>query len=250
MQKTVSLLLVCLTLLLFQRISFAKETKYIDDNYNFSTVKTVFVWPRLGISKGTADPYAYQKSSKIIKNELFPALNVRWVTLGDISKAMMEEQGIDLNVEFKKDRKKALELFYENLPKYADLTIYLEVRQFGYLEKYIPPETFTYTTPEFVNVRGHGWDNRGNYTSISGSVAVDKEHSVTIGGYSYENPTAALAVTLYDNRSESVVWGYSHASAGRGGLFQKSKTPEVHLEWLCREAIKQMPLPKKPEQKK
>jgi hypothetical protein len=241
MKKILTLLIVCLFLLLSQDTSFAKETTYIDNNYNFSTVKTIFIWPRLGVSKGTADPYAYQKSSKIIKNEFFPALNVRWVTLGDIRNAMVEEQGINLNEEFKKDRKKATEIFYENLPKYADLTIYLEVLQFGHVEKYVPPRTFSSTRPDFVTVHGQGWD---------GTAIVERESTYTIGGYSYENPTAALTVTLYDNKTEQVVWGYSHVSAGRGGLFQKSKTPEIHLEWLCREAIKQIPLPKKPELKK
>lgn len=234
-KKVIPIMLVAIFLL--TSVAAAAANEWTDKRYDWGQVKTVVLFS-IYVSKDVSDRYALQKTRDILIPELVK-LKPRVVTLD----AVVDQMSIDLNVNlaemYKSDYKQFARVVTANLPRYADVALLVNVHQMGWTKQYVPPQSYSYTSHQNVDV----YSNKSGHL---GWMSVPVQNQVNIPGGMQDFPTASLELTLYDLKTVQPVWGYSDVYDKQWGGFLDSRknTPEINATDLMKKAFDKIPLAK------
>jgi len=227
-------ILVALSLMLLATSSaFAESSEWKSKIYDFSKVKKVMI--TYNISGDIKYPFAQQKIPEIIDNSLKKTSLVAY-TEDDINRFIERDIGTNMKELRKTSPLDHWLVFAENLPKYVDCQMVIDIHALGWSEQYISGSVIPITTNEITT---HNGSYNGRSYSGWSSTPTTKYYYTSGGFYTYDN--AAAGIALYDASNNKLVWGYTDARS-RQKRWHDSTGPESMLFRILNSGLDKAPL--------
>lgn len=226
----------------------AKQSESLDKNYNFAKAKTVLVMaPRFtndGFDVSGDDRFAkYPSAEKTIaamlasRKQKLPYL--RYVTLEYVSAQVRADHVIAGDCP--EDPGEFSALVQRELPRYADLVLRVDIRDYGWFHEYQAP----YDTWETVYDRVRYYGKTSDGKDITGWMEVPRTYPVHYGPHYHIFDSAAAQFALLDTRTGKSVWRFTDTrtrlSSAMGRSYDRSG-PESMMNRIFDAAFEKIPL--------
>jgi hypothetical protein len=239
MKKTAFLLTVIL-LLAVNSVALADSSDWQSKTFDFARIKTVLILDPF-INPDVKYPFAQQKIDDLFVAELAKS-GIKFVTMGQLEKAILADSGVSLPALAAKDRNLYLAVLRENLPKYVQAVFRFDVKDLGWTKEYVPPTPVPITTTETSNISGTV-NQRNNY---AGTITTQRTQYEYVGGGNVKFEHAAATAVLYDTDGK-MIWGYSDTRSREMPMLGGADGPESMMGRIIRATLDKIPVPKPPK---
>jgi hypothetical protein len=252
MRKSVAILVLVYLMAVSSLPALAKQSESTDKGYNFAKVRTVLIMePTLtnngfdlsGNNQFVTYPAAAEKIAAVLDGRLKKTSNLRYITLAYVSGQVAADPNLDCDPA----SPDFAALVKREMPKYADLVLYLTVRDFGWFHEYKEGYDAWETVTDHVHYHGKTPDGK----DFDGWMDVDRQVLVYHPPHYDISDSAEADFGLLDARTWKYVWSYTDTRTRPSYAFGKDYDhtgPESMMNRIFVEAIAKMPVFAKPQQ--
>lgn len=211
MRKSVEFFLVVVVLTVFCLPVSAEKSEWKDRCYQFAKVKTVVVtetkfsydgFDVSGKNRFEDYPNSTEKIADMLSSSLKKVPNVLYVTLQYVADQVRAEPDFP---GYEPGSREFMNYVRLQMPKYADVVLYVEIRDFGWFYEYRPSYYTTETVVERVEYGGKTPDGK----TYSGWRDVPQSKVVYHAAHHEIFDSAEAAFNLVDVQTGKSVWKYS-----------------------------------------
>jgi hypothetical protein len=245
MRKTIAVLSV---LCFLAAPAAAKQTESVSPNYDFSKVKTVLVMDPTfandgfnvsGNNKFVQYPYAAEKIAALFGTRKHKIPSLQYITLAYVTARVKADPALDGSIP--EDPKEFSALLQREMPKYADLVLYMDIRDFGWFYEWQEAYYSTETRYERVEYGGKTADGK----KYSGWMEVPR--TVVVHHPAHHNifDCAEARFALLDTRTWRYVWQFTDQRARSSFAWRNDHDPtgpESMMNRIFDDAIAKMPM--------
>ena len=245
MRKTIAVLAALFSLAV---PAAAGQNEYVSPNYDFSKIKTVLIMEPTfayggfdvgGKNKFVVYPASTEKITAMLGDRKRNMPHLQFVTLTYVTARVKADPA--LAEELSDDRKALSALVQREMPKYVDLVLYCDVRDFGWFYEW---QEAYYTTKTVIDkVRYHERSSDGK--KVSGWMEVPRTVDVYHPAHHKIFDSAEVRFALLDTQTWRNVWQYTDArtrvSFAWSGSYD-STGPESMMGRIFDAAFEKMPV--------
>lgn len=219
-----------LMVLIVPSVCLAESSEWKDQQFNFSTIKTILYGPPTAESD-VQDRFARQKAADYLQaafNE--KESTIRFIRLQNVIEMIGRDNGVDMEIVRKSDFVRYKKLFIENASKYCDAIMTANVLVMGYgkirREASVSAWTATQTNNYMIN---------GGLYSITGPTTqfrIDPAHDVTI-------VNGGIFMSLISTNTGNTIWGITDVR-DRTNKKLNSTNPDEMLKRIINTSVDKM----------
>lgn len=225
MRKTIAVLAA---LCLLAAPAAAKQTESVSPNYDFAKVKTVLVmeptfayggFDLSGNNKFVVYPASAEKVVAMLNDRKKKLPHLRYVTLTYVTARVKADPA--LAADLPDDPKEFSALVQREMPKYADLVLYTDIRDFGWFYEWQAAYDTTETRYERVEYGGKTPDGK----DFSGWMEVPRTVVVHHPAHHNIYDSAEARFALLDARTWRYVWQFTDERTRSSFAWNKNYDP-------------------------
>lgn len=224
----------------------AKQTESVDPGFDFAKVRTVLLMEPTftynGFDVSGDDRFVKYPDSAAKVAAMFAARRqklpyIRYVTLADVAARVRSDATLDCPA----DPREFSALVQREMPKYVDLVMYWEFRDFGWFHQY----NQAYYTEETVYDKVRYHERRSDGTWVSGWMEVPRTVLVHHPAYYSIYDSAQANFAFLDPRSWKYVWSFTDTRTRASYAFGKDYDhtgPESMMNRIFDDTVAKMPV--------
>ncbi|SDF54204.1 hypothetical protein [Sporomusa acidovorans] len=207
MQKILLYCLVILSLLTSVAAAQERKDEWQDKKADFRQYKTIVIDSAIEKSL-PLEEIDHKKLEILLGTSLWREKlgNIHWLTESQLEKEVGTLAQTDLNALKTSNPEAYTALMAEYTPKIADGRLAVEVRQWGYSQRYIPAGWENYTEYRSTPVKTIDYDDKGRPITRIQWVTVPVEESRLVPAHYDQIAQAGLAFTLTNSKTGDKVW--------------------------------------------
>ena len=190
------IILTALILFVLSSVCFAEKQEWVDKSYNFSKVKTVFIYDPVipnEIKNGIAENEINEifNKKKVLKD-------VKILDIPQVVILVQADTGINLDELYKTDPQGSLKMLFENIHKYADIVIVSKIQRYGTGSEYKEAYSYNTTTYQTSTVT----TSNGGFATIDTPVT---QTNTVPGGY-FPASYVTVRYDVYDTKTNKQIF--------------------------------------------